>query len=776
MPEILCIDSLNWILRIWTKDVSVSRERLGRTLARGKEAGSPIQRLRCPQATRIVLRLGDVEEESLAWPPPGDLEPGKVFCAPATVSIPAIFFENKNYQFEWEFKDGCGKARASHIRQDIEKEFHAQGARLIGNVRFQNDAGWFKIHVVYTCGGREVRDELAFDVLATKLDSRSDIQALAVSVEAAYPLWLFSLAKRTDQEFVRTRKPHERFLLLWLAQFTSLQEELAKAVKLIMDQPHARLRGEVLSLRPDFLKGRLSPWLEESIREDCNAGNLDNKSYSVERKVLCTDTPENRFVKMALSRCVSGLLAVERSLKRDGTSGVAEGVPSILGNKFWELLHGWRHGIECMLRHPLWRQVGAFDGLSQESLVLQKRAGYSKVYRIWQELRNYLELFGSDAGLSVKTLDELYQVWCLLQVRVAILALGFEEVGDPSRPRWQEISLERQLKEGLGIAWKFLHPGRGIKVRLSHEPVFGRKGIRDQVYGGRILSPSVRQKPDIVVLAELEDGSPLTLILDAKYRLDSPEANPDQDLPPDEALNQIHRYRDAILHQAGEVPNAMSRESIGGAILFPGWYPDSSEYKKGEFWKTLGSIGIGAIPLLPGMDSGSTLLHEWLESMLLKQSLLQRARIPDKGRSYARKDLAILVRIPEDAPLEQQEALRIGSAVGFQLIEEGASINGAAGEVNYFVPLILDPSDGFLKIHGLYLAEFIGHPSGHESFCRAIKLSAYRPLPKIVTWPDPGRYLIFPIGIRQWEAVRDGLQASAVQQLQSIFTAFGGDT
>ena len=47
----------------------------------------------------------------------------------------------------------------------------------------------------------------------------------------------FHLRKKTDQELAKSRKPHERFALLWLAHFERLREELQKGIQRICNAP-----------------------------------------------------------------------------------------------------------------------------------------------------------------------------------------------------------------------------------------------------------------------------------------------------------------------------------------------------------------------------------------------------------------------------------------------------------------------------------------------------------------------------------------------------------
>ncbi|MBK8675991.1 MAG: DUF2357 domain-containing protein [Cellvibrionales bacterium] len=73
------------------------------------------------------------------------------------------------------------------------------------------------------------------------------------------------------------------------------------------------------------------------------------------------------------------------------------------------------------------REVGDFNGMSRESLVLHQKAGYSGVYRIWQQLKLYLDTLGAASSISMKTVADLYEVWCLLEILRMLIELGFEE-------------------------------------------------------------------------------------------------------------------------------------------------------------------------------------------------------------------------------------------------------------------------------------------------------------------------------------------------------------
>lgn len=80
--------------------------------------------------------------------------------------------------------------------------------------------------------------------------------------------------------------------------------------------------------------------------------------------------------------------------------------------------------------------------------------------------------------------------------------------------------------------------------------------------------------------------------------------------PPVDAVNALHRYRDAILVRAGG--DKGRRPVVRGAALFP--YPGAeSKFQQNSLFSALQTLGIGAIPFLP---TKRLLLNSWLESLL----------------------------------------------------------------------------------------------------------------------------------------------------------------
>jgi predicted component of viral defense system (DUF524 family) len=89
----------------------------------------------------------------------------------------------------------------------------------------------------------------------------------------------------------------------------------------------------------------------------------------------------------------------------------------------------------------------------------------------------------------------------------------------------------------------------------------------------KVLNPlRVNQRPDIVLRItknDLKENYVLTYLYDAKYRLASDDKEGSPDLPTEDSINQMHRYRDAIYY-VNKHKSKPEKEVIGAYILFPG--------------------------------------------------------------------------------------------------------------------------------------------------------------------------------------------------------------
>lgn len=578
-------------MSVWTKEVGKAQALLDKTHA-ARGAVLPISSLRFNPA---ILIDAVVPPSDMLLPP----QPLTEWALPAP-----LFFENKQYEFEFLFKGAVSSAvepAILHRLLGVVESFHYKRGSLRGSINFGNDIGWFRLGVRYAVAGRTVEQYVSFEVLPTKMVMKDDLAVIHHDVDACYPLWRFSLAQKTDQELAKSRKPHERFPLLWLAHFGKLRAALEEGARRIFHAPHTRLLPYEHAVRAERLRGRLSPKLEERVTADLQRGEYRHH-YRITSQRLSVDTPENRFVKMVLTKSILEITRFKERVEREDKSPDQGRIsPSFISE-----LGGWIKPLEQLLNRPFFAEVGAFEGLTAESLVLHQRAGYAAVYRIWQELKLYLDTFGRHASISMKSVAALYEVWCLLEVRRMLVELGFSET-ESVRAKLNGKRLEKSLVEGMGAAFHFSRAD-GIKIKLVHEPTFSST---DNPAFGKIYSWTTEQRPDIFLEATLADGGKVQWIFDAKYRIDT--NNDAADVPPNDAINQMHRYRDALIHvhKADDNQPEKSRPILGAFVLYPGCFDEMNS--RNPYAEAIDEVGIGSFPLLPGSS------NSWLKKFLAKR-------------------------------------------------------------------------------------------------------------------------------------------------------------
>lgn len=624
MPDLLTLEGAVWSVNVWSRDVAPSQRQLKATLAaRGGDQQHQEVRLNTSgfKPVQPVVRM---DQAGLALPE-------------------TVFFENRSYEFEFTFAKGVRNPAVTHRLNAVQDAFRDTGAALRGTINFGNDIGWFRLGLTYQLEGRQQEDHIAFEVLPTKVDMSTDLNGINAAIDKVYPLWRFSFAQKTDQELSRSRQPHERFPLLWLALFKSLREELLKQVRIVCNAPHSRLQETDRKVRMGRLKGKLGTKLEERVNDALLQRDTD-RMFRVSTRRLSVDTPENRFVLMVLRHSSRELAQFASRARMHNGKPDKERV----SEAFFSEIQKWRQELDQRMVHPMFADVGRYEGMERESLVLHQRAGYAGVYRVWQQLKQYLDVFGRHAAISVKSVAELYEVWCLLEIRRMLVELGFEE-NVSTIARLQLRGLEKELEDGIGASFRFVRDDN-LTVRLAHEPVFGKP----QSAINRIYSWTAVQKPDIVLEVTFPNGELIRWIFDAKYRVDTGHQENAIDLVPEDALNQMHRYRDALIH-LGEKEDGQPRKTrpfIGAYVLYPGWFPgdQQADPEANPYAKAIDAVGIGAFPALPGQANG------WLAAFL--------------GRHLARRPaLAHYRREAPDSHLVQ-ESVRI-APTGLRLRREG---------------------------------------------------------------------------------------------------------
>lgn len=530
-----------------------------------------------------------------------------------------LFFENMQYQFEWVFFESVDDARLMHRSHTLNESFAFSKAsppipaRLTGTINTGNDVGWMRLPLEFVVAGQVIRSQVAFEVLPTKMDLHSDLPAMYQTIDKSFPLWRFSLVEKTEQDAAKSQQRGD-FPLLWLANFSSLREQLEKGLKVITQAPHSRLQPIISYTKAERLKSRLSNSLATKIKED-RANGLHDKRYRVEKKRLSVDTPENRFIKMVVTHSKKKLTEFEDKLRKANDALENQR----LSDAFLTELSGWQQPLQKLLHQSFLKGVGAYAGLTSESLVLQQKTGYSSVYSVWQELKFYLDIFSQQSSVSMKSVAEIYEVWCFLQLRQILEhELGFVPKTTQKNSLQLNDFFEYKLKDGFAGAFEF-ERSDGMRAKLAHEPIFTKKGAHIRSYWAT-------QKPDIIleITSPLPSTKRFIWLFDAKYRIRTENdrySNDDvdtTDFVPEDAINQMHRYRDALIRitdDARSLALQKSRPVFGAFALYPGYFDQQAT--ENPYAEAIHEIGIGAFALLPSSD-GST-GHHWLSAFLKEQ-------------------------------------------------------------------------------------------------------------------------------------------------------------
>lgn len=537
----------------------------------------------------------------------------------ATPVAPAVFFDNAEYPIWVEFNDNVTSAEfGSALADENERfQFHRQRHILSGFLNYSNDIGRSELSLIYRVDGEKRQFTLGYEVLSTKLNYHEHWREIVNDIESEYRMLTLDYLKRTFHGFspdVTGETPE----LIWWNIFRGEQEKFIKACRSIIDRPRHRLRSTELYLRADKLN-RVPTYIENELAEHrCESAHL----YRVEQHVQSHDTPENRFLKYALS---------DISKHYDRLSRYIKGQRNVSDLQIEEM-ETMSHTMQQLRHHPFFRTVGPYKGLAQESLILQKATGYSQVYRTWNLLRRAYSLKDNLYRLQTKDIATLYEIWCFIEVSHIVRDQLHLTNADLDHRNRMEMNGLFTWDLGKGEHSRILFQKDGVELaELVYNPKHTDRE-NDSLSMPNLVTYTGAQKPDIVLQltkSDLEKGMKMTYLFDAKYRISSKDGN-GVDMPPDDAINQMHRYRDAIYYKEYD-SNTKKKEVIGGYILFPG-DGDKTQVEVSKFYKSIDEVNIGAFPLRPKDRDNRALLEDFIAQLIAARSAqLVQSVIPQKG-------------------------------------------------------------------------------------------------------------------------------------------------
>ena len=588
----------------------------------------------------------------------------------------AVFFDNAEYPIWVEFGSHVSKAQFGSMLQADNDRFSYRGHTLAGFINYGNEIGRSELQLVYNIGKEQKHFKLGYEVLSTKLNYHEHWKKIIEDIEAEYRMLSLDYMKRTFHGFTpdTTGDTPE---LIWWSIFAKEQETFIKACRGIIERPRRRLRGYEVYLRADKLKcvpTNIENELAEHRKEQAHL-------YRIEEHIQSNDTQENRFLKYALGQIAGKYETLKRRI--EAIKNTSDTLKKEMDAVQRELTH--------LKRHPFFRTVGRFKGLTQESLVLQRATGYSQVYRTWNLLRRAYSLNDGMYRLQSKDIATLYEIWCFIEVsHIVREQLGIDV--DVDHRNRMEMNGVFTWELGKGEHSRILFRKDGVELaELVYNPKHTEKE-NDSISMEHLVVPTVPQKPDIVLQLtkdDIEKDMKMTYLFDAKYRIND-RTNEGVDTPPDDAINQMHRYRDAIYYKDNQnADGKLKKEVIGGYILFPG-NGDPLEVAKAKFQQSLDEVNIGAFPLRPNDVENRKLLEYFIKELIDTKSATTISKvIPQKGTFMEVGDRVLIGLVRESSRKNYLKKFEDGEA---DLYYTGPSFPTtiALHNLHYFVPYFKD--------------------------------------------------------------------------------------
>ena len=476
---------------------------------------------------------------------------------------------------------------------------------IYGHINFAGQVGLSRFSVFVE---RRPELDLEIEVFPSKLNFRADYAAMLSDVHSLVAGLALEYLRATHQ-LGMGKSGSQGSRLEWLALVRHLMTSLEQALYYINNYPTRGLKREDQTVRAEALR-RSDAKLRKAIQAGKGQGPfvaINNKipvrrRLPEQRPIPTLDTPEHRWLALQLHRIRQDLARTAREERKrqfharnNGSNYVASGRDR---QSLFEVEQLERRVANLEGLPPIAEAVGSPPPPGFASLQMQGSPGYREAYQTILKLRQGLSIRGGPTELSLKDIHLLYEYWCFLGLLQAV-----SEILETNIPadRLLEVhgeGLRILLRQGRTQSVPFKLPGER-HLEVTYNPSF---------QGTESLLP---QKPDFVLTLYDPYWSTVRLVLDAKYRVQNDVDSINRfgvASPPPDAINVLHRYRDAILESQGD-PNHNSelvddsrvkRTVVEGAVLYPLDAQGSQNFDQTRLWDSLRKLGIGALPFLPG--------------------------------------------------------------------------------------------------------------------------------------------------------------------------------
>jgi hypothetical protein len=414
------------------------------------------------------------------------------------------------------------------------------------------------------------------------------------------------------------------------------------------------------------------------------------------------DTPEHRWFARQLGR-IRRRLAELSELERKREGGARQSATI-------DELETFERRVSQLLRLEPMRAATGEAPPGFASLQLLSAPGYREAYKCCLVLSLGLRLNGGPVRVTLKDLSLLYEYWCYLALLKLVTELTGQGIPVRDLLAVEQNGLRVLLQKGKEKTVPF-NLSNGRHVALTYNPRFQNEPLL------------VAQQPDIVLSIFDRNWPSVRLIIDAKYRVDSAADYVERYCspgPPDDAINVLHRYRDAIL-DADPLPRggiAPKRTVVEAIALFPYRERTPGEFRKSRLWESVNRLGVGAIPVLPG-DTGY--LREWLSDTLMMGGW----SIADKAIPHRSNERSFHWRVAAS------EAVLVGVLRGEN---EREHLDWIKKTEQYYVRLTSEPRQYTTRYVSLYIPSSMQQPGAVVYWAAVLGVDVVRRSAIITPW------------------------------------------
>ncbi len=474
---------------------------------------------------------------------------------------------------------------------------------VVGTLNFRSQVGRSRFEI-WVDGKQELTFEV--EVFPSKIDYREDYEQILAEVQDLLTALAFEFLKATHTGAQDRQGPPSP--LEWALKLRSIIDELERGLRHVARRPVRSLRREVHTVRAELVRrpdsavlraarvgGGEGPWIR------LGGGPQVRSRLPTRRAEPTLDTPEHRWL-------ADHLTGARRRLAQIVTEEASRAVTGARHAAALRELRAMERRLDALLRLEPLQAVTEPARVGFTSLQLLRAAGYREATRALIALQLGLRLEGNALELSLKDIATLYEYWCYL----AVLDLVSQRTGKVIDPKEllevRATGLRVLLKKGRSTAVCFPLPD-GRRISVEYNPRFDNYVL-------------LSQQPDIVLAVESPGRPTVRVVLDAKYRVDaSPENRQMLGVvgPPPDAINVLHRYRDAILtdEPSPDEGRRIARSVVYAASVYPAALTEQ-EFDGSVLARQLRVVGVGAVPLLP---SNRGILAQWLDDLLGLDSL-----------------------------------------------------------------------------------------------------------------------------------------------------------